>query len=263
MKSKTGIIISIVLLLLLVLLLTAFLITYLITGKSFMISFHGFNAESTSSIFDTVFSLDDVNKISLSQEYGDITIEESSDNSIRLVVYGENADQVDWDLTNQKLELQTKGKKSYFFFPTPKNKIVLYLPTSFVGQVSVKIDCGSCQIEDFLQASFSIDCDAGNVEMGSVKNATVKCDCGNIEIKEITNQCNLRANLGNISIDKLNLQEDSNIRVDMGNITVEETNDIYIDAHVDLGDLNIRQNNRNAPVTLTVNCNCGNITIRD
>ena len=58
--------------------------------------------------------------------------------------------------------------------------------------------------------------------MGSVKNATVKCDCGNIEIKEITNQCNLRANLGNISIDKLNLQEDSNIRVDMGNITVEE-----------------------------------------
>lgn len=261
MKSKTGIILSIALLLLLILVLSTFLISYLVTGRSFTISWGHF--QSSNSIFNTTFTLEEVNEIHLSQEYGDITIEESSDNSIRLVVYGENADQVDWDLANQKLELQTKGKKRVFFFPNQKSQIVLYLPTAFAGQVSVKIDCGSCQIEDFFQTSFSIDCDAGNVEMGSVKNATVKCDCGNIEIEEITNQCNLRANLGNIDIGKLNLQENSNIRVDMGNITVEETNDIYIDAHVDLGDLNIRQNNRNAPITLTVKCNCGNISIGD
>ena len=59
---------------------------------------------------------------------------------------------------------------------------------------------------------------------------------------------------GNAEIDTLSINENSNIEVDLGNIEIGSTNDIYIDASVDLGKTNINNNNRNSSVTLKVKC---------
>lgn len=61
----------------------------------------------------------------------------------------------------------------------------------------------------------------------------------------------------------LAIRENSNIKSDYGNIEINNTNDIYIDAEVDLGKTKINKNNRNAEIVLKLECDCGNITINN
>ena len=75
------------------------------------------------------------------------------------------------------------------------------------------------------------------------------------------NKCNIKADCGNIQVDTISIKENSSIKADLGNIDIKNTNDIYIDADVDLGKTNINKNNRNAEITLKINCDCGNVTI--
>ena len=114
---------------------------------------------------------------------------------------------------------------------------------------------------DLKNVTVNIDCDCGDVKIGAIENATIKCDYGNIEIKEIVNKCDIKANCGNIKIDTISIKENSTIKADLGNVDIKKSNDIYIDANVDLGKTNINQNNRNSNITLKINCDCGNITI--
>lgn len=263
MKHKTGIILAIILLSALVILLTCYFIAYLINEETWLFSWSGFSLESTNVILDETIPITDITEISLSQEFGDIHIQESPDNAIHLIAYGKDADEIDWNIANQKLSIHSKQNTRRSFWHLQKNSITLSLPSSYANKITVDANCGTCRVEDFENASFHIDCDAGNLEVGKVKNITAKCDCGNIEIEEITEKCNLTVNAGNVEITKLNIQEDSNVKVDMGNIIIQETSDIYIDAKVDLGNSNIRHNNRSSAITLTAECNCGNITISE
>jgi len=259
MKNRTGLIFTIILLSALIVLLTAFLIASLTSGPTF--SWFSLSCKSTNTILDETFALADIQEINLVQEFGDVSICQSTDDTIHVVAYGKKANEIQWNLTQNKLRIQSNRKNESTFWNLNKNDIVVYIPISYANKVILKVDCGTCQIEDFEKASFVIDCDAGNVEMGKIKNANVKCDCGNLEIKEITNQCTLSVDAGNIEISKLSLQENSNMKVDMGNITIGETNSIYIDATVDLGNLTVKQNHKTSDITLTLDCNCGNITI--
>lgn len=77
---------------------------------------------------------------------------------------------------------------------------------------------------------------------------------GNVEIGEILGKCDIKADCGNIEIDKLLVKEDSNIEANLGNVDIKDTNDVYIDANVDLGKTNINRNNRNSNITLKITC---------
>lgn len=260
MKNKTGIIFTLILLSSLIFILTIFLVRYLATGRGFSITLFGFPNANTNTILDKTFAFDEVQEINLSQEFGDISIVEGSNDTIHLIAYGKDTDEVQWNLTNNKLTIQSSQERNAFF-NTRKTKLVLYLPSSYENIVTLDLKCGNIEIEDFTNASFTIDCNAGNIEMGKVPNATVKCDCGDIEIEEITNRCNLKVNAGNIQVTKLSLQEDSTMKTNMGNIEIEEIGSIYVDAKVDLGNLTLQKNDRTSSITLTAECNCGNITI--
>lgn len=261
MKSKTGIILAIILLSILILALIVFFVNCLITGRAFTVSWNVFLTDNTNVVLDETVPLGDITDINLSQNFGDIHIQKSVDDAIHIQAYGKSADELDWSVSGNHLTIQSKKNTLHSFWRMNKSDLILSLPSSYAHKITVKADCGTCYVEDFANASFHIDCDAGNMEMGKVKNITATCDCGNIEIREITNQCNLKVNAGNVHVQKLDIQEDSSIKADMGNVTIEEISDIYIDAKVDLGNSNIRHNNRSSDITLTVNCDCGNITI--
>ena len=84
---------------------------------------------------------------------------------------------------------------------------------------------------------------------------------GEVKIQEINNKCDIFVNAGNVQVTKLSIQEDSKIKADLGNVNISETNDVYIEGHVDLGNSNINDSNRNSNVTLKIECDCGNIKI--
>jgi len=263
MKNKGLIITAIILLSVVVFLLVMFLVMCL-TGR---INFRGgimfgLGVKSTNVIYDNQFELEKVNHIEIRGDAGDILIKETSDNYIKVVLYGDDSNDAKVDLNNGKLNVDNTHKK-HRLFGGRKNESIIYIPSNYSNEIKIKNDYGNCEITDFENATLNIDCDAGDVEVGKVKNATIKCDYGNIEAKEILNKCDIKADCGNIKIDRISIQENSSIKANLGNVDINSTNDIYIEADVDLGKTNIANNNRNSNITLKIECDCGNITINN
>ena len=266
MKNKGLIITLIILLSIIIFFLVMFLVMYLKGGMSFKNGIFSIGSKSTNIIYDKQFELEDIKDIDIKQDAGDIIIKESENDSVKVVLYGENEGDAQVELNNGKLTIDnTHNRRSFVFFNfgVTKNDIIIYVPSNYSNDIKIKNDYGECEITDLENATVNINCDAGNVEIGKIRNATIKCDYGNIEIKEIMNKCDTKADCGNIQIDTISIKENSSIKADLGNIDINNTNDIYIDADVDLGKTNINKNNRNANVTLKVNCDCGNVTINN
>ena len=264
MKNK-GIIITLIILLSIIIFFLVMFLVMCLTGrinKTNGILLFG-SRESTNIIFDKTYSVEDINNIDIRQDLGDVIFRETSEDNIKVVVYGQNESDVDVNINQNILYIDnTHNKKFTFFsFGIKAKNIVVYIPSTYNKTIKIKNDYGDCEILDLENAIVDIDCDCGNVKLGKIKNANVKCDLGDIEIKEILNKCDIKADCGSVKIDTISIQEDSIIKTDLGDININNTNDIYIEANVDLGKSNVSQNNRNSEITLKINCDCGNVTV--
>lgn len=263
MKNKGAIITLIILLSIIIFFLVIFLVMVL-SGKQYFKFSVG--SKSTNIICEKQFELKDIKYLDIKQDAGDIIIKKSEDDSIKVVLYGESEEDGFVELNDGNLNIDNTHHKTsfvFFNFGVISNDIIIYIPSNYNNEIKIKNDYGKCEITDLENSTININCDAGNVELGKIKNAVVKCDYGNIEIKEILNKCDINADCGNIKIDTISIKENSNIKADLGNVDINNTNDIYIETNVDLGKTNINKNNRNAEITLKINCDCGNITVNN
>lgn len=266
MKYKGLIITLIILLLILIFGLSAFLVIALKSGVNFKNGMFNISSNNTNIIYEKEFGLENIKNINIQQDAGDIKIKETSDNFIKVVLYGENESDAKVELNNEKLNINSthRTKKFIFFnFNITTNDIIIYIPSSYSNEIKIRNNYGNCEIEDLENATINIDSDAGNVELGKIKNANLKSDCGNIKIDEILNKCDIKNSCGNIKIDTMNIQENSKIKADLGNIEINNTNNIFIDADVDLGKIKINNNNKNSDIVLKIKCDCGNVTINN
>lgn len=260
MNNKTPIICLIILLSLLIFILVMFLIINLTGGKGGIINI---GSKSDKIIYDKTFNLEEIKNIEVKQDAGDITFKETLDNNITITAYGEETSDIEVSLNGDKLIVDyTKRNRFIFFnFGNIKNDIIISIPSSYSNTIKVNNNLGNSYINDLPDATINIDCDAGNIEAGKIKNANIKCDLGQVQIKEILNKCDIKVDSGNVEIQKLLINENSKIKADLGNIDIKETNDIYIEANVDLGKASINANNRNSEITLQLECDCGNISV--
>ena len=53
------------------------------------------------------------------------------------------------------------------------------------------------------------------------------------------------------------------INSDLGDIKIEETNDIYIETDVSLGDAKVNNNNRHSEIILSIENNLGDIKVNN
>lgn len=223
----------------------------------------GWEKSSKNIIFNQTYTLEEIQDIDIKQDAGDIIFKESSNDNIEVVIYGNAASDVNVNLAYEKLSIDYTKKMRFFFFNfgVTKNNIVIYIPMKYANDIAIQNDYGNCEIDNLEYASLDIHCDCGNVEIGKVKNADIQCDLGTVKVDEILNKCNISVDSGNITIDKLNIKENSFLKADLGNVTVKEINNIYVDAKVDLGNCNVNGSNRNSDITLKIECDCGNITV--
>ncbi|MCI8654663.1 MAG: DUF4097 domain-containing protein [Clostridia bacterium] len=262
MKNKGLIIALIILLSIAIFFLVMFLVKYLSGGMDFTTSF---GSKSTKVIFDEQFKIEDVKNIDINQDAGDIIFKETDEDYIKVVIYGKNEKDAQVDLNGEKLNIDYINKRNFAFFNFGeiKNDIIVYIPSNYSKEIKIKNNYGKCEIIDLEGATVNVDCDAGDVSIGKIKNANIRCDYGNVEIKEVLNKCDIKADCGNIKIEQVSIQENSTIKANFGNVEISDTNDIYIDTEVDLGNTDINRNNRYAEITLKINCDCGNITINN
>lgn len=262
MKNRGLIITAIILLSIVIFFLVMFLVLYLGGKINLRFTMFGLNSKSTNVIYDNIFELENIKNINIKQDAGDILIQETSNDYIQVVLYGEDKEDAKVDLNNGILSIDNTHKRIRIFGGR-KNDIIIYMPSTYSNEIKIKNNYGECEVIDLENATMDIDCDAGNVELGKVKNAIIKCDLGDVEIEEILNKCDIKADCGNIKIDTISIKEDSNIKANLGNIDINNTNDIYIESDVDLGKVKINNNNRNSSVTLKIDADCGNVKVNN
>ena len=268
MKNKGLVITALILLAVVIILLVMFLFASISGKANFNKGILNIGKHSETVIFDKTYDLENIQNIDIKQDAGDIIFKEGADNKIQIVLYGDNKENAKVNENEGRLEIDYKMKRKIAFFSfglsfgDTKNDIIIYLPSNYDGNIKIDSDYGNVEMIDLENAKLNIKCDAGNIEIGKIKNITANCDYGNIEIGAVLNKCDIKADYGNVEIDTIEIKEDSSIKADMGNITINKANDIYIDADVDLGDVKIASNNRNADVILEIKCDLGNIEVR-
>lgn len=263
MKNKELIITLIILLSILIVGLIIFL-CFAIRG-SFKWKDWG-TTKSEQVIFDETYDFDKILDLEILSTAGDIKLEESTNEKVRVVAYGKNAEDLQVELQENKLKVdysKYKYKNTIFNLDFYSNDILIYLPESYNKNISIQAKYGDIEVMDFENASIQIEEDCGDVDLGTVKNATVKNHYGDIKIEEIGNQFEIDSDCGDVTINAITIAENSSIVNNLGDIKIGKTNEIYIDAKTDLGDVKVNQNYRHSEIILKLQNDCGDIKVEN
>jgi len=295
MQNKGVIITLIVLFSIIALSLLAFMIV-LLQGNIKSPKFFRITKVSTTKIYDQTYE-ENFKNIEIDADVSDIYIKKSLDNKVRVIVYGEKKE-LKVQNTKEELKVRFQEKKCIgICLNMKKSKVEVYIPESYQEKLTIKNNYGDIKIDHFSEASIEVEEDCGDVsiiagkkiivnnnygdiKVGEAKFAKLKESCGDItvrkvediivennygdiEIKTVLNSVHAKEDCGDIEINTLSIKKDSSIKNSFGNIEIGRTNEIYIDAQTDLGEVEIERNSRSAKNTLTIKNNCGDITVEN
>lgn len=293
MKNKGIIIVSIIALTIIVLLL-CYLMVALITGKA---NFIRFNYKVSNELIKDEYFSSDFKNIKIDSDMSDIYVYTSDENRTRVVIHGDE-DKTILQEQSDTLEIKSTTKKCIgICFNQKAAKIEVYLPKNYSNKLSIENRYGDIEIEDFSNATMDIKDNCGDISVGEgriikidndlgdvkLKNAAeadikasagdikiekidkafIKNSYGDIEIEYIKGSFEIEDNCGDVKLRKIDIDKNSYIRNDLGDIKIGETNEIYIDAKTSLGDVKIEKNYNKSDVTLKLENNCGDITVKN
>lgn len=236
-------------------------------------------------------------KITINTSASDIEIKNSNNEKIKVVVYGEK-DQTTIQTSDENLSISSKEQTCIgFCFNKEISKIEVYLPENYSHLIEVKNNYGDIRIDSFLNANINVDEDcgdvsviggneviinnnygdikiekanivtikeaAGDVKIGEVNDAIVENDYGDIEIDSVLNYLDIKEDCGDVKIDQIHLNKNSKISNNLGDIKIGSPNEIFINAKTDLGDEKINHNYPKSDIELTIENDCGDITINN
>ena len=223
--------------------------------------------------YDNKFDMIKINTTS-----GDINIYESEDENIKLVIHNKK-ERTTVSTDNNILNIDVKAKKCNFLCFNPKiAKIDLYIPSSYDKDIKIVTQYGDIKAKSFENANFDIkgnygdikinkinnaklDLDYGDIKIDSVNELIVNSNYGDIEVKEINGYLDINCDYGDVELKTVNLTKNSTIKDDFGDVEIKHINGVYIDAKTDLGDKDIKGNDRTSDITLTIKVDCGDIEV--
>ncbi len=235
--------------------------------------------------------------VKVKTDASNIEVKRTNDSTARVVVYGDEK-RTSVDSTGETLSVTSSSRKCFgFCFNMEIDRVIVYLPKSFSGTIDLENKYGDVNVESFEEASVQIkeDCgdimmdaihkaevensygdikigraevvrvkeDCGDVKIDYVRDGTIRNSLGDIEIGKVDGRVEIVEDCGNVKVDEMILNSNSSIENSFGDIRIGSTNEIYIDASVSLGDVNVRNNYRNSEVTLRIKNNCGDIEVKN
>ena len=293
LKNKKGLIIFLIILLAIISILLIVFMIGSINGKfrfSNLITHKVSNELVLDEYYDNTFSI-----INVSASASEIYVKESLEEKVRVVIYG-NKDKIDVKVNNNELLISSTEKGcTWFCFNKTVARIEIYLPKNYKNTLDITNNYGDIEIGEFLNATIHINEDCGDVEIDGGNNIAVDNDygdvtigtahianieesCGDIKINSVNelvaennygdikvdsvnSYFNVSNDCGDIKIEKVNIEKNSYIKDDFGNIKLGSTNEIYIDAKTDLGDVKINNNYHKSDIILTIKNDCGDIEV--
>lgn len=293
MKNK-GLIITLIVVCSIVIIILISVMVLLMNGSFKMPKFHMINKVSNHLVMDEVYSTLPT-MVNIDSTVGDVSFKSSSDSTARIVIYGDEKD-FNVDYLNNELTVKSDKKKCRFFcINIKKSKIDIYLPKDYEGKINIHNDYGDIDISKFLKADMEVSADCGDItisggrdikvvnqygdiEVGVARSLNIQEDCGDVEVdevdsiiaknsygdisvKKISHYLDISDDCGSIEIDHLMINKNSTISNNFGDIEIGSTNEVFIDAKTDLGDVDINHNYRMANITLTIKNDCGDIEV--
>ena len=275
--NKTKTIVVIILLSILCILLLGFMIAVL-CGVFPVWNFNfGTSKVSDTLVFEKVYDTK-FQTISIDVSFGNIEVLPSNDSNVHVAIY---SDYELFDVRSAKSSLSiifSEEEGFHFSFPKSRDLVRIYLPDTSNIKVSLVTDYGDVEVGSFPNTSFdvtanmgdisidqadilSVHSDMGDVSVGEVCDLTVKSDLGDIEVTNITEKVSIDTDMGNVFIEELNLIQDAKIILSLGDLEISNVTNGYVDATTDLGDIDIKNNNREATYVLTVESDMGDVNI--
>lgn len=294
--KNNGIIITLIIILSIIIIGLIVFLCLVLNGRLHF-GFKNFGVKSKKVIFDTSYEVESIDNLEILSKSGDVNFEESTDGRIRVLVYGENENDLNVDLSQNKLKVNYSNyKKINFGFNFYLNDIIIYIPKEYSKQINVDMNYGDIKAIDLENATINIKEDCGDIKLGKVRdidiknsygdidielvsdNARIEANCGDIKLGKakdieiennygdiniglISNKFKIEADCGDIKLDKVEVLENSSIKSSLGNVKIKETNDIYIDAKTHLGDIKVNTNNRHSDIILKIDSDCGDIKV--
>ena len=264
MKNKGWIIAMIIFWIILIIFLIAFLSYVILNNTNIPIGIYN-TSNNSEIICNENYDLEFINNIEILVSAGKLKIEENTDDKkVKVLVYGDQNRQIDVSVDNGKLKIDnTKSKRVVFSFNNHIDEITVYLPRNYNKEINVKSDYENVDMIDLENATINIEESCGDINLGKVKNLQIDSDYGSIDVDTVLNKLDIEIDCGDLKIKNIELKENSKIKNDLGDVKIGNTNDIYIDANVDLGEYKINKNNRYAESTLKIDVNCGDIKVEN
>ena len=275
---KTATIILIIFLLLIII-GTSVLFVMLLNGKlkikglKFNIGNSYIKEVAVDESYDNVFDTIEINTTS-----GDINIYESESDKIVLVIHNKK-ERTTVNTDNNILNIDVKSKKCNFLCINPKiARIDLYIPSNYDKDIKINTQYGDVKVKSFENANFDIksnygdirinklnnaklDLDYGDIKIDSVNELIVNSNYGDIKVDKVNNYLNIDCDYGDVKLNNVTLTKNSTIKDDFGDVEIKNIKNVYIDAKTDLGDKDIKNNDKASDITLTIKVDCGDIEV--
>lgn len=215
-------------------------------------------------IYQKTYNTDMIENININAKTSDMYIRSTSENEIKVRIYGEDEDLATSTLKDRQLNIK-KSSEHHFCFgfcSYQTEKVVLYIPEKFSGILNITTNTGDINIEDFENLNLIIDSDVGDIEIGKIKNSKIESNIGDVDIDEIIENANIKTDTGDITIKKFIVKANSTIETGIGDVSVLHISDAYIDASTNIGEVSIKRNNRHAKYDLKITSDTGDITVK-
>lgn len=252
------------------------LLILLLKGNVRLGNFNFSNTESSELILEKEYDSDFEN-IDIDIELGNVYIKNSSDDTTKVIIYGDK-DRLEYN-DKENLDIKYKGRVCVgICFNNEQPKIEIYLSEDALSKVDIDNKYGDVRVDSFnnlaldLKLSYGdieidkvntleVDSAYGDIDVDEAKEINSSNDYGNVKVGKITSYFNMENDCGDIKIDEVILDKNSSIKASLGNIKIGKTNELYIDAHTSLGDVKVNENNNKSDITLKIENSCGDIKV--
>ncbi len=201
-------------------------------------------------------------KLDIYAEQGDVYIYSTKEKRIKVKVFSQK-NKASVERNGDKLTLKVDEESNFMFFWQKSSRIEFYIPEGYDGMLKINDNYGDIKLGKFKKASVDINEKCGDVNIAGCNDVKVDNNYGDIKIEKINSHMKLNNNCGDIEVNEVNLTKDSIITDSLGDISIGYTNEIFINAKTDLGDVKINKNYYKSDIELSILNNCGSIRVNN
>ncbi len=279
MKENNLKMVLVLLLTIIALALVVFMIL-LLQGKFTSFSFFHTKGE-TKVILEEIYNTENIKKIKVDASISDIKIIESTDNNIKVIIYGEEENTAKSLVEGTVLSISNNRKNricfGFCFFA--KEEVLVYLPKKVINELDLKSISGDISVADYETVNITakttsgdihlnsaqngeLTSTSGDIQIGYVKNISAQTVSGEITIEKLEEKGEISTTSGDIRINEFVCQKDSHIKSISGDVVINSLTDAFVDAKSTSGDINLDGSNRYSQNTLTIKTTSGDIRVK-